>query len=147
MKVLLCENVERLGRLGDLVEVADGYARNYLLPRGLALPAGADAERRVEAEKKRRRAHQETERLALEELAKRLGGLSLTLAVKADGETLYGSIAAAQIAAALREEEGIDLEAEKIGLDEPIKTLGVYTVPVRIAPELSAEMKVWVVEE
>lgn len=147
MKLLLCENVERLGRLGDLVEVADGYARNYLLPRGLALPAGADAERRVEAEKKRRRARQEAEHLREEELAKRLGGLSLTIAVKADGETLYGAVAAPQLAAALREEEGIELDAERIGLAEPIKALGVYTVPVHVSPEVTAEMKVWVVEE
>ena len=147
MKVLLCENVDRLGRLGDLVEVADGYARNYLLPRALALPASSDAERRIEAEKKRRRASQEAEHLREEELAKRLNGLSLTITARADGETLYGAVAADAVVAALREEHGIELDSERVELAESIKALGVYTVPVRVSPEIVAEMKLWIVEE
>jgi len=147
MKVLLCENVDRLGRLGDLVEVADGYARNYLLPRALALPASPDAERRIEAEQRRRRASQEAEHLREEDLAKRLNGLSLTLTARADGETLYGSVAADEIVAGLREEHGIELDAERVELAEPIRALGVYPVPVRVSPEIKAEMKVWIVEE
>lgn len=146
MKVLLCENVEGLGQLGQLVEVADGYARNYLLPRKLALPASRDAERRVAAEKKRRHERQEADRLGQEELAQRLGGLSLTIMARADGETLYGSIGPAEVAAALREEHGIEIDPGSLAMEEPFKALGVYPVPVRVAPEIVAEMKVWIVE-
>ncbi len=147
MRVLLLKEVESLGVRGELVQVADGFARNYLLPRKLAVPATsgveAQAARMKAAEAKKRDA-----RLAeLKALADKLSGVSCTLTRKAGAdEKLFGSVAAADIAEALAA-QGLPVERRQVQLTEHLKTLGVFTVPVKLAPEITAQVKVWIVRE
>ena len=148
MKVLLRRNVEHLGKVGEIVDVSDGYARNFLLPRNLAVPSTPENEKMIEAE--RRRAEQrELERLkSLAEAAAYLDGKSITVQAKAtDDETLYGSVGAAEICDAIRSEHNTEIEESNVVLDEPFKKLGVYEVPLRFGPEASAQIKLWIVEE
>ncbi len=146
VKVLLREDVSGLGKIGDVVSVADGYARNYLLPRRVAVsPSGANI-KALELEKKRR-AVRELDRVKdLKELAERIGTIDITLRERvADDDKLYGAVSAKEVADALLEEE-INVDAEMVCIDEPIKSLGVHRVDVRLHPEVTAQLKVWVVE-
>jgi len=147
MEVILRDHVDNLGNRGDVVKVADGFARNYLLPRQLALEA-TDANRQwIARERKIAEAHEGEERVAAEALADRLVALDLQVARKVgDNDTLYGSVTNADIAAFL-DKEGLAIDKRKIVLEEPIKALGIYSVPVRLHPEVTAEIKVWVVKE
>jgi large subunit ribosomal protein L9 len=147
MRVLLLKEVESLGVRGELVQVADGFARNYLLPRKLAVPATAG----VEAQASRMKAAEDKKREAklaeLKALADKLSGVSCTLARKAGpDEKLFGSVAAADIAAALAA-QGLPVDRRQVQLAEHLKTLGVFTVPVKLAPEITAQVKVWIVRE
>jgi len=147
MKVILKADVERLGKVGDVVTVAPGYARNYLLARGMALEANASNLASIEGEKKRYAKVQAKARKDAEALAARLGQLSLTIRQAAgESDRLFGTVTTMDIAAAL-EKEGVSIDKRQISIDEPIKTLGIYTVPVRLNPEVTAELKVWVVRE
>jgi large subunit ribosomal protein L9 len=147
MKIVLRENVDKLGQRGEVVTVANGYARNYLLPQRLAFLATEENLRRVDKEKKVLEIKRIQERDAAQALADRLGGVSCTIVKKAgEEETLYGSVTTAEIAAAL-EKEGIVIDKRKIRMDDPIKALGIYTIPVHIHPEVAGEVKVWVVKE
>jgi large subunit ribosomal protein L9 len=130
-----------------VVTVAPGYARNYLLARDLAYEATEGNLARIEGEKKRLAKQQAKVRQGAEALAVRLGGLSLTIRQPAgESDRLFGTVTTMDIAAAL-EKEGIAVDKRQITIDEPIKTLGIYTVPVRLAPEVTADLKVWVVRE
>jgi large subunit ribosomal protein L9 len=147
MDVILREDVQHVGRAGELVTVKDGYARNFLIPRGLAVVATAGNRRRIEAERARRAAHQASQRASAEELARRLGDVSLTFTMKAgDGDRLFGSITSADIAARLAE-HGYEIDKRRIELAEPIKLVGIYKVPVRLDAGVHAEVRVWVVRE
>lgn len=147
MKVVLREDVDKLGKRGEVVRVADGYGRNFLLPKRLALPATAGNLKQVELEHRRRVVRGAREKDEAEELAGRLARVSCTVARKVgENETLYGSVTNADVAAFL-EKEGLPIDKRKILLEEPIKALGIYTVPVRLHPEVTAEIKVWVVKE
>ncbi len=147
MKLVLRQDVEKLGRRGEVVSVAAGYGRNYLVPKQLALPATAGNLKRVELEQRRLVVKSARERGEAEELAQRLGRLSCTVARKVgENDALYGSVTNADVAAFL-EREGLAIDKRKILLEEPIKALGIYTVPVRLHPEVTAEIKVWVVKE
>jgi large subunit ribosomal protein L9 len=147
MKVILTQNVEKLGEAGDVVEVANGFARNFLLPHDKALPATPGNLALVEQRRKQTDAASEQEREAAEELAAKLLETSCRI-VKKVGESdhLYGSVTAAEIAECL-EKEGFVIDKRRILLEEPIKTLGVYEVPVRLHPEVAPAVKVWVVKE
>ena len=146
MQVILKANVEKLGNEGDLIAVADGYARNYLIPRNLAIEATEKNRRVLEHEKRMDLDRSAKEKRAAEKLASELANLSCTIRMQAgENDRLFGSVTALDIAAAL-EEQGIEIDRRKILLDEPIKELGVFTVPAKIHPDVTADIKVWVVK-
>ncbi|MEJ2238941.1 MAG: 50S ribosomal protein L9 [Gemmatimonadales bacterium] len=147
MEVILRETIAKLGNAGEIVKVKNGYARNFLLPKGLAYRATAANKRRVEAEAVRRAQVSATERGDAEALAERLAGISAEFSVKAgEGDKLFGSITSADIAEKLAE-LGYELDKRIIELEEPIKMIGIYKVPIRLHPEVKAELRVWVVKE
>lgn len=147
LKVILKENVDNLGKIGDLVKVSDGYARNFLLPRNLVVIADehntAEMNHHKQAmEKKRVKVSKEAT-----DLASRLESFSCTISRKVgDQEKLFGSVTSTDIAHAL-EKGGFRIDKRQIHLDEPIKQLGVFSVAVRLHPEVSSKLKVWVVQD
>ena len=147
MEVILRDHVEHLGRRGEIVKVADGYARNYLLPRKLALPA-TDANRKwVERERKLAEARDVEERGAAEAIATRLNTLELQINRRVgENDQLYGSVTNADIAELLTS-KGFEIDRRKILLPDPIKTLGSNTVPVKLHREVTAQLKVSVGKE
>jgi len=148
MKVLLRKDIEKVGQRGEIVEVADGYARNYLLPQQLAAKATAENVRRLEAEHREIERQVEAERDQLKELAARLETVSCTLTVAANETgTLYAAVSAEDIAKALQESESIELKPESLVLEEPIKEVGVYTMPVRLLSDVETTLRVWIVAE
>jgi large subunit ribosomal protein L9 len=139
--------VDKLGRAGELVSVKDGYARNFLLPRGLALPATEGNRRRQEAERRQREKKAATEVWDAREVASRLEQLSLTFTMKAgDGDRLFGSVTTHDVAEQLKA-QGFEVDKKQVELEEPIKALGVYKVPIRLHAEVKPEVRVWVVRE
>ncbi|MFA4984728.1 MAG: 50S ribosomal protein L9 [Candidatus Omnitrophota bacterium] len=147
MEIILTKDVEKLGKAGEVVNVKDGFGRNFLIPSGLAVPSNAVALKRLEADRQRRLQDKEKARSAAEEIRKKLENLSLTIAVLThEDEKLYGSIAAADVAAALKE-EGFDIDKSFIVMDEAIKSLGIFEVLVNLHPDVSAKIKLWVVKK
>ncbi len=145
MKVMLKKNIVKLGTIGDVVEVKPGYARNYLLPLGLAVEPTEANTRAIEAEKLRFQEEAAEDREAQEARAAAIRGKEITISARANEEGhLYGSIGPAQIAAALAAED-VFVEPEHIVLDEPIHRLDKYDIMVRFAEDLVAEIHVWVV--
>ncbi len=146
-EVLLMTDVKDLGAEGDIVTVADGFARNYLLPRKLAAPVTEATRRRLE---KIRREREDVRKAELEEgraLAAKLEGISLTIAVKvSEADKMFGSVSVADLTSLL-EEQGFSIDRNNVLLDAPIKDLGVYTVKIKVHPEVESSVKVWVVEE
>ncbi|MCC8165923.1 MAG: 50S ribosomal protein L9 [Planctomycetes bacterium] len=145
MKLLLQEDVKDLGLAGDVVSVANGYGRNYLLPRKLAVEVTPANLKQIESMKKMRVAR-ELERVKdFRTLAERIAAIDITVKERVgDNDTLYGSVGPKQLVDALAA-EGVTLELDMIRLEEPIKTLGVHRVRVRLHPEVETELKVWVV--
>ena len=149
VKVILRQNVPTLGNEGDIVGVKPGYARNYLLPKGLAFEATAAAMEQIEEERRRAESRAKKDYLEARRRAAQLEGVSLTFHARAGEEgKLFGSITAADIADRLNEQPEIDFEIDrhKIVLDEPIKALGVFSVPVRLHHDVQPEVKVWVIK-
>jgi large subunit ribosomal protein L9 len=147
IEVILREDVKSLGRAGEMVRVKPGYARNYLLPQGLAFEATEGNKKRIAAETKARGVRLQAEKADAEKLAASLGEVSLTLTGKAGEEgRLFGSITSQDIAEALGR-AGHTVDRRRIELDHPIKTLGDHTVAVRVHPEVHAEVRVSVVAE
>jgi large subunit ribosomal protein L9 len=147
MEVILREHVDNLGRRGDVVKVADGYARNYLLPRKLALTVTESNRKQIERERKVAEARETEERQTAEAFASRLAQIELVIARRVgETEALYGSVTTADIAEALAA-KGLDVERRKIQLDEPIKQLGDFTVPVKLHRDVAGTVKVSVVKE
>ena len=147
-ELFLIKDVPSLGQEGDIVKVADGFARNYLLPQGLAEPVTDGARRRlakIQAEREKIR----KETLAdAQKLGAKLKDASVTIRAKiSEAESLYGSVNAAQILSALKELGFSTLDEPMIGLKEHIKTLGTYDVPVKVHTDVTATVKVWVVAE
>lgn len=148
MRILLRDDVENLGRKGDVVEVADGYARNYLVPRGAAIPASAGVLRQAEAMRRNREARDARERAAAEDLASRLQAQPVRVAARAGEEgRLFGSVTNLDVAAAVRDQAGVDLDRRSIRLDDPIKELGAAQVRVTLHPDVEATVAVEVVAE
>jgi len=147
MKVILLEKVERLGERGDIVEVSDGYARNYLIPRKLAITLTKATLKQFEAEEQVRKRKEEKEKIKALKLAKKLEGLTLKIEVKTGEEDkLFGAVSSIDLLNALRE-KGIEIEKGMILLSEPIKTLGTYEVPVKLHREVEVNIEVSVVKK
>jgi large subunit ribosomal protein L9 len=147
MEVILREHVDNLGRRGDVVKVAEGYARNYLLPRKLALPVNDNNKRQIERERKLAEARDLEEKGAAEAIASRLTQLDVEIPRRVgENDTLYGSVTSQDIAQALKD-KGFDIDKRKIALPDPIKALGETTVPVKIHREVTAQVKVKVVPQ
>lgn len=147
MKVILLEDVERLGSFGDVVEVKKGHARNFLFPRNLAIEA-LDKNLKVLEERKRKRERQlAKEKEEIRALAERIANTSCTIPMAAGEEDkLYGSVTTELIAEALAQ-EGIAIDKRQIHLAEPIRKLGIYQIEVKLHPEFTASTKVWVVRK
>jgi large subunit ribosomal protein L9 len=147
MDVILRQDVDKLGSAGEMVTVKDGYARNYLLPKGFAFEATEGNRRRIEAERNQRVKKADAEAGSARDRAAALEKVSLTFTMRAgEGDKLFGSVTSADIADRLKE-EGFALDKKAIELDEPIRALGVYKVPVRLHHEVKPEVRVWVVKE
>jgi large subunit ribosomal protein L9 len=147
MEVILREHVEHLGRRGDVVKVAAGYARNYLLPRKLALAVTDNNKRQIEREKKLAEARDAEEKGQAEAIAQRLSQLEIEISRRVgEHDTLYGSVTSQDIAQALKE-KGFDLDKRKIALAEPLKALGESSVPVKIHRDVTAQLRVKVVAQ
>jgi|SRR5678815_2639124 large subunit ribosomal protein L9 len=147
MRLILRTDVELLGKRGAVVNVAPGYGRNFLLPKGLAYEYSEPNVKRVDKERKVHEVKQLKEQQEAADLAKRIGAVSCTIVRKVgESDTLYGSVTNADIAESLHK-EGFSIDKRKIVLEDPIKALGIYTVPIRLHPEVTAELKVWVVKE
>ena len=147
MDVILRYDVANLGHAGEAVKVAPGYARNYLLPRGLAEPASKENLARIAAELKRRIVAEAKEKEACESLAARLAELSVTIARKAgNDDKLYGSVTNIDISKAL-EKQGVNVDRKKIQVEPPIRQLGIHNVEVALHPDVTATVRIWVVRE
>ncbi len=147
MKVVLLKDVDRVGQAGDVVQVADGYARNFLIPKSQALMATDANMAQFETRRRQHEAAADRERRGAESLAEHLTTTSLTAQVKVgEGERLYGSVTAQSIADLLKD-QGHEVDRRKIELDEPIRALGVYNVTIRLHSDVKATVKVWVVKE
>jgi len=147
IEIILKEPVEHLGNRGDIVKVAPGYARNYLLPRGLALQVTAGNRRQIDHMKKVAAIKEAEERAAAEALAARLSSVVCVIARKVgETDTLYGSVTSADIADVLAAQK-IDVDKRRIQLPEPIKALGDFAVPIKLHAGVTAEIKVQVVKD
>ncbi|PID60694.1 MAG: 50S ribosomal protein L9 [Ignavibacteriae bacterium] len=147
MKVILRKNFDQLGKIGDLVEVKDGYARNFLLPRQIAYIATKGNIRALEEEKQQLAKKEVKELEDAKVLASELENVSITIPVKVGEEDkIFGSVTSQMIADALKEKQ-YDIDRRKIELEEPIKALGIYDVSIKLHNEVNATIKTWVVRE
>ena len=147
MKVILRQEFEQLGHIGDVIDVKEGYARNYLLPRSIAYLATSSSMQRLEEEKKQQSRGVEKEKRGSEKLAAELEKVSITIQMKVgEDEKLFGSVTSQMIADSLKE-TGLTIDKRHIELEEPIKALGIYTVNVKLPGSVIGNVKVWVVRE
>jgi large subunit ribosomal protein L9 len=147
MEVILRQAVENLGHPGDVVTVSNGYARNYLLPRGVAFQATEGNKKRISQEKTRLETAESQRRSAAEEIAKKLEEVSITFAARVGEEgKLFGSVTTGDIADQLAA-QGFTIEKRLVDLHEPIKALGVYRVPIKLHADVKPEIKVWVIKQ
>ncbi len=147
MQVILIEDVPSLGKIGDLVKVSDGYARNYLIPQNKAMVATGKNLKALDHQKRQVQDRLGKVKKDAQKLAQEIEGLSCTIA-KQVGESgkLFGSVTTMDIETYLKE-NGIEVERKKILLDEPLKSVGMYTVPIKLHSDIVAQLKVWVVQE
>jgi len=147
MQVILREDVKALGKMGDVVNVKDGYARNFLIPKGIAVEADPRNIKTLEHEKRKIQEAANRAKTSAEELASKLSSVKIAISAKAGEEDkLFGSVTAMDIADALKK-EGFDIDKKKISLGEPIKRLGNYAVNIKVHPEFSAQIIVDVIRE
>lgn len=147
MKVILRKNFDSLGKTGDVVEVKDGYARNFLFVNKIALPATEGSIKTLEIDKQKEEALRKKEKKNAMELKDKIEALSCTITRKTEQENkIFGSVHSADIAEQLLA-QGIEVDKKKIEIGEPIKEFGVYNIPVKIYPEVEAIIKLWVVKE
>ena len=147
MKVILMENVDRLGKIGDLVNVKEGFARNYLIPSNKAKTATPGNMKILESLKKKKTEEDAKLLAEAKALAEKISNLSLTITAQAgEEEKLFGSISNDMIAASLAE-ESVNIDKKDIIIEEPIRKLGVYQVTVKIGPEIKASLRVWIVKK
>jgi large subunit ribosomal protein L9 len=147
MQVILLEDVKNLGKGGEKVSVKDGYARNYLLPRKLALPATESGLKMLKEEERRKAVREVKMHREAEETAKALNQISCTAEVEAgEDDRVFGAVTSGDIADLLKR-QGFDVDRKKIALEEPLKALGVYTIPIKLHTDVEARVKVWVVKK
>jgi large subunit ribosomal protein L9 len=148
VKVILRADVPDVGHKGDVLDVADGYARNYLVPRGLAMTASKGALAQAESMRRARAVRDARDREAAEEVATRLTPLTILVPARAGADgRLFGSVTPADIAGAVQAQAGIEVERRRLHLDEPIRALGVHEVPLRLHPDVEVRLSVEVVAE
>lgn len=147
MKIVLKDDVKNIGKTGQIIDVADGYARNYLVPRGLAIEANTKNIKALEHEKRIIEKKAKKIKNSSQELSNKISAMTFTIKAKAGDEgKLFGSVTTMDIAELLQK-EGIEIDKKKISLDEPIKRLGSYSVNVKIHPEISTQLNIQVVQE
>jgi large subunit ribosomal protein L9 len=147
MKVILRKNFEQLGQIGDIVDVKDGFARNFLIPRNIAFAAQKGNMKALEEEKKQLAKKKVKELQAAEKLASELEKISVTIPVKVGEEDkIFGTVTNQMIADAIKE-KGYDIDKRRIEIVEPIKSLGIYSVNIKLHPSVTAVVKTWVVRE
>jgi len=147
MKVILKEDIKKIGKMGQIVDVADGFARNYLVPKGLAVEANTKNIRSIEHEKKI--VHEKARKLkdSAQDLSSKISAMTITIKAKAGEEgKLFGSVTTMDIAEALHN-EGIEIDKKRISLEEPIKRLGSYPVNIKLHPDVSLQLNIQVIEE
>jgi len=148
MKVVLLQDVEKLGQAGDIVDVKMGYGRNYLLPGGLALEGTKENIANAEKAKEERAAQLEAEKAAAEELAAQINDITLNISKKASPEgTLFGSVTNKEVAQALKDQKGIAIDKRKINLQDPIRNIGSFTIPVKVYAGVEGQLTVKVEAE
>lgn len=147
MKIILRQDYESLGKTGDTITVKNGYARNFLIPKGIAITATARNMKILKEEEKLFTNRKDKDRRKSDSIAKELSKISITVSVPVGEEDrVFGSVTSQTIAEVLKE-KGHDIDKKKIQLEEPIKALGVYTVPIKLHSEVEANLRVWVVKE
>jgi len=147
MELILIKDVAGIGKSGAVVKVKDGFGRNFLLLKNLAVPVTQGNLKNLEQSKARRALQEEKEKKAAEELKAKLAALSLTIAVLTqEKDKLYANITSQEVQKALKD-EGYDIDKKLILLEEPIKALGIYEIPVKLHPEVSGLVKVWIVKK
>ncbi|HHW61780.1 MAG TPA: 50S ribosomal protein L9 [Syntrophomonadaceae bacterium] len=148
MKVILTEDVKKLGQKGDIVEVANGYGRNYLIPRGMAEEATKEKIKEIKEKNVSQEKKKEREKSEAEELKARIDGKSVTIKARTgSSEKLFGAVTSKEISDILQEELGVSIDKKKIDVPEPIKNLGEHQVRIKLFPEVQAEVKVIVASE
>lgn len=147
MKVILRQDFEKLGKMGDLKDVKDGYARNYLIPRKIAYEATSSSMKALETEKKQLARRLEKEKKSAETLAGELEKISVTIKMKVgEDDKLFGSVTSQMIADALKD-KGVTLDKRQIDLEDSLKTLGIFDVSVKLSGGVTGKVKVWIVRE
>lgn len=146
MRVILCQDYESLGKMGTQVDVKSGYARNYLLPRGIAVPATKSNMRALEEETQLKELRETRSLRRSQSLAEKLKKLSLTIPVRVGEENkVFGAVTAQEISEQLKE-KGYDIDKKQILLDEPIKALGIFDIPVKLHSEVETTVKLWIIK-
>lgn len=147
MDIILKQDIAGLGKTGAIAKVKDGFARNFLIPNGLAVPLNSGNLKKLEAEKRSKDSQLEKVKKEAEALREKLINFSLTIPVLVqEDEKLYGSITSQDLERALKD-DGLTLEKDAILLEEPIRALGIYEVPIKLHPEVSTKIKVWIVKK
>ncbi len=147
MKVILRKDVTSIGNTGEIVDVKNGYARNYLIPQGIALKADKRNIKLLEAEQQQLQSKLSKDKKSAEKLADKLASISCTATVSVGEEDrVFGSVTSQEISDLLKD-KGFDIDRKRILLDEPIKALGIYTIPIKLHAEVEAKIKLWVVKE
>lgn len=144
MEVILRQDVNKLGKVGNVIKVNDGFARNFLIPRGLVIEANAGNLKKIESENKYKQQQLEKKVLDAKKIAEKIQGMSCTVTAEAmDDERLYGSVSTSDVANALGV-EGVKIDKELIHFETPIDKLGIYELEIKLHPEVSAKVRVWV---
>lgn len=145
MQVILTEDVKNVGDMGDVVEVSNGYGRNYLIPKNLALPATSGSRKQLQHQMRLIETRREAAREAARAILGDIDGVSITIPMRVgDGDRLYGSVTNRDLAAALTQ-QGVNVDRKQIDMDRPLNELGVYEVPIKLASGIYAKVRVWVV--
>lgn len=147
MEVILTQDVKKVGKAGSVVKVKDGFARNYLFPKKIAVPLSNINIQKIEQEKQKKNSLIEAAKKEAQELKEKLADISLTISVLTqESDKLYGSVASGEIQEALKQ-EGFDIDKSCILMDGPIKSVGIYEIPIKLHAEVSAKIKVWIVKK